>query len=137
VTARVRLDHVAVAVRDLARALETFGALGLPCEGVEDVPTEHVRTAFLSAGEVAVELVEPTSDLGAVARFLASRGEGVHHVALRVPNLEAALQQASAVGLAVVPPGPRPGARGSRVAFLHPRSTHGVLVELVEHPEGR
>ncbi|MCS7234366.1 MAG: methylmalonyl-CoA epimerase [Armatimonadota bacterium] len=136
-TARVRLDHVAVAVCDLKRALETFQALGLRCEAVEDVPSEHVRTAFLSAGEVAVELLQPTSDLSTVARFLASRGEGVHHVALRIPDLRAALEAAAAAGLSVVPPGPRPGARGRRVAFLHPKDTFGVLVELVEAPEGR
>jgi len=128
----VRLDHVAVAVRDLHSALQVFEAVGLRCAHVEDVPDEGVRTAFLAGGEVAVELLQPTSDSGAVARFLNSRGEGVHHLALRVPDLEAALSRATTAGLSVVPPAPRPGARGRRVAFLHPRSTCGVLLELVE-----
>lgn len=100
---------------------------------MEEVPSEEVRVAFLSAGQVVLELVEPTSEHGSVARFLASRGEGVHHVALRVPDLRQSLERAAAAGLAVVPPAPRSGARGSQVAFLHPKTTHGVLIELVEH----
>lgn len=91
--------------------------------------------AFLSAGPVALELIEPTSEHGAVGRFLASRGEGVHHVALRVPDLQQSLERAAAAGLGVVPPAPRSGARGSQVAFLHPKSTHGVLIELVQHAD--
>jgi methylmalonyl-CoA epimerase len=129
-----RLDHVAVAVKDLQGALRAFEALGLRCSHVEEVPAEGVRVAFLPAEDVSVELLEPTSPAGAVARFLASRGEGVHHVALRVPSLHEALTRAEAAGLRPVPPAPRPGARGTRVAFLNPKDTSGVLVELIEDP---
>ncbi|GBD28311.1 hypothetical protein HRbin31_00326 [bacterium HR31] len=131
----VRLDHVALAVRDLQAALRVFETLGFRCARVEEIPSEEVRVAFLSAGEVVLELVEPTSENGAVGRFLAARGEGVHHVALRVPDLRQSLERAAAAGLAVVPPAPRSGARGSQVAFLHPRTTHGVLIELVQHAD--
>jgi len=129
----VRLDHVAVAVRDLEAALKALEGLGLRCTHVEEVSSEHVRTAFLPAGDAAVELLQPTSQEGAVARFLASR-EGVHHVAFRVADLEDALRKATRAGLVVIPPAPRPGARNSWVAFLHPKSTFGVLIELVERP---
>lgn len=128
----VRLDHVAVAVRDLQAALRALQALGLRCAHVEDVPAEGVRVAFLPAGEAALELLEPTSEAGPVARFLSSRGEGLHHVAVRVSDLDAALARAAAAGVQVIPPGPRAGARGARVAFLHPKTACGVLVELVE-----
>ncbi|MCL6499500.1 MAG: methylmalonyl-CoA epimerase [Firmicutes bacterium] len=131
----VRLDHVALAVRDLQAALRVFETLGFRCARVEEVPWEEVRVAFLSAGEVALELVEPTSEHGAVGRFLAARGEGVHHVALRVPDLRQSMERAAAAGLAVVPPAPRSGAQGSQVAFLHPRTTHGVLIELVQRAD--
>lgn len=130
----LRLDHVAVAVRSLQAAVRAFEALGLRCTHVEEVPSEGVRVAFLALGEATLEFLEPTTPAGPVARFLASRGEGVHHVALRVPDLEGALQRATAAGLEPVPPAPRPGSRGTRVAFLHPRVTAGVLVELVEYP---
>jgi len=129
-----RLDHLAVAVRDLQVALRAFEALGLRCSHVEEVPGEEVRVAFVPAGDVALELLEPTSSSGVVARFLASRGEGVHHVAFRVSSLQEALSQAHAAGLRPVPPAPRLGARGTRVAFLNPKDTSGVLVELVEDP---
>lgn len=127
-----RLDHVAVAVRDLAEAVRRYGAVGLRCEHVEDVASEGVRVAFLPAGEVALELLQPLDSEGPVARFLRARGEGLHHVALRVPDLNAALEAARAAGLRVLEPAPRAGSRGRRVAFLHPKDTGGVLLELVE-----
>lgn len=129
-----RLDHVAVAVRSLPAALQAFEALGLRCTHVQELPSEGVRVAFLPLGGAALELMEPTTPSGPVARFLASRGEGVHHVALRVPDLKEALRRAAAAGLEPVPPAPRTGSRGTQVAFLHPKSTAGVLVELVECP---
>ncbi len=131
----VRLDHVAVAVRDLQAAVRAFEALGMRCARVEEVPEEHVRAAFLPLGEgVALELLEPTSEASPVGKFLASRGEGVHHVAVRVRSVTTALETALAAGLQPVLPAPRPGARGCTVAFLHPKGTCGVLVELVEYP---
>ncbi len=128
----LRLDHVAVAVYDLEAAMSRWGLLGLGCTHVEDVPSEGVRVAFLPAGEVALELLQPLDPDGPVARFLQARGEGLHHVAFRVPDLHAALNSARASGVRVVEPAPRLGSRGRRVAFLHPKDTAGVLVELVE-----
>lgn len=133
-TVDFRVDHIAVAVRNLPAALQVFEALGLRCAHVQELPSEGVRVAFLPLGSAALELMEPTTASGPVARFLASRGEGVHHVALRVSDLKEALTRATAAGLEPVPPAPRPGSRGTQVAFLHPKSTAGVLLELVEYP---
>ncbi len=128
----LRLDHVAVAVYDLEAAMSLWGLLGIACTHVEDVPSEGVRVAFLPAGEVALELLQPLGPEGPVARFLRARGEGLHHVAFRVPDLHAALDSARALGVRVLEPAPRLGSRGRRVAFFHPKDTGGVLVELVE-----
>jgi methylmalonyl-CoA/ethylmalonyl-CoA epimerase len=132
VSGPVGLDHVAVAVHDLDAAVRRYESLGLRCQHVEDVPSEGVRVAFLPAGEAALELLQPLQPDGPVARFLQARGEGLHHVALRVPDLDAALERARAAGVRVLEPAPRLGSRGRRVAFLHPKDTSGVLVELVE-----
>jgi methylmalonyl-CoA/ethylmalonyl-CoA epimerase len=133
VSAVPRLAHLAVIVRD--RGGETalpVSALGLAVRERTAVPAEDVAVAFVPVGSADVELIEPLSEDGPLARFLAARGEGLHHIALAVPDVEAALAQAAAAGIRVAGPGPRPGARGTRVAFLHPASLHGLLVELVQ-----
>lgn len=131
-----RIHHVALVVRDLDQALGFYrDTLGLPVELVLPVPQDRVRIGFLPVGESKMELVEPTDDTSGVARFLASRGEGFHHVCFEVPDISAALDLLAAGGVELIDRVPRAGADGP-VAFIHPRGAHGVLVELVEAPGG-
>lgn len=131
-----RIHHVAVVVRDLDAALGFYrDTLGLPVELILSVPSDRVRIGFLPVGESKIELVEPTDETTGVARFLASRGEGFHHVCFEVPDLAAALDRLAAEGIELIDRAPRAGADGP-VAFIHPRSAHGVLVELVEAAGG-
>jgi methylmalonyl-CoA/ethylmalonyl-CoA epimerase len=104
----------------------------LVCEGSETVAQQGVTTAFFPVGESEVELLEPTSEESPVARFLAKRGEGIHHVALRVDNIEAALAELKEKGVRLIDETPRYGAGGAKIAFIHPQATNGVLVELCE-----
>jgi methylmalonyl-CoA/ethylmalonyl-CoA epimerase len=127
------LHHVGIAVNDLASALDTYRAMGLqPSEEVSVVPALRVRVVTIPTGESFLELLEPMPGDGPLARFLARRGPGLHHVALGVADLEAELGRARADGLELVDHSPREGLHGTRVAFLHPRAMGGVLVELVE-----
>jgi len=109
--------------------------LGLELETVMDVPADHVRIAFLAVGESKVELVQPTDETTGVARFLESKGEGFHHVCFEVDNLAETLLRLEIEGIELIDTAPRRGAEGP-VAFIHPRSSHGVLVELIEAPGG-
>ncbi|HET6373468.1 MAG TPA: methylmalonyl-CoA epimerase [Candidatus Polarisedimenticolia bacterium] len=130
------VDHIGIAVASIAKALEFYeGALGLAARPPEEVPTEQVRVAFLPVGETRLELLEPLSPESPVARFISRRGEGIHHLCLRVGDLDAALQAVEARGGEIIPPAPRVGAGGRRIAFIHPRSTGGVLIELKEYRE--
>ena len=125
------IDHVGIAVGDLGRSLEFFrDALGLELDASENVPSQRVRAHFLHAGDATVELIEPTTEDSPVARFVAKRGPGLHHLALRVDDIVAALAELRGKGVRLIDEVPRPGAHGSLVAFIHPSSTHGVLVEL-------
>ena len=131
-----RIHHVAVVVRDTASALGFWcDALGLQAGTVQPIPSDRVVIAFLPLGDVKIELVAPTDDSTGVARFLASRGEGFHHICLEVDDIAAALTRLAIEGVELIDSAPRPGAEGP-VAFLHPRSCHGVLVELIEAPGG-
>ena len=131
-----KVHHIALIVRSIDDALGFWrDTVGLELETVMDVPADHVRIAFLGVGESKVELVEPTDDTTGVARFLESKGEGFHHVCFEVPNLAEALLRFEIDGLELIDTAPRRGAEGP-VAFLHPRSCHGVLVELIEAPGG-
>jgi methylmalonyl-CoA epimerase len=127
---------VAVVVREMAPALEFYrDMLGLELETVLPIPNDRVTIAFLPAGEVKIELVQPTDDTTGVAKFLASRGEGFHHVCFEVADLSETLTRLAIDGIELLDTAPRKGAEGP-VAFLHPRSCHGVLVELIEAPGG-
>ena len=131
-----RVHHVAVVVRSLDESLAFYrDMLDLELENVMDVPTDRVRIAFLAVGESKVELVEPTDETTGVARFLASKGEGFHHVCFEVDNLAETLLRLEIEGIELIDTAPRRGAEGP-VAFIHPRSGHGVLVELIETPGG-
>ncbi len=131
-----RIHHVAVVVRSLEAALPLYrDLLGLPLEATMEIPSDRVRIAFLGIGESKVELLEPTDDTTGVARFLESKGEGFHHVCFEVANLTEELARLEIDGVELIDSAPRRGAEGP-VAFLHPRSCHGVLVELIEAPGG-
>lgn len=128
-----RIDHIGIAVRDLGQAARLYeGVLGVRCQHTETVETEQVRVAFFPVGESEIELLEATAAESPIARFIERRGEGLHHLCLEVPDIEAALRQVRAAGVPVLEPAPRDGAHGSRVAFLHPKGANGVLVELVQ-----
>jgi methylmalonyl-CoA/ethylmalonyl-CoA epimerase len=124
------IDHLGIAVRSLDEAVPLYEkALGLRCLGREEVASQRVRTAFFDAGGVHLELLEPTAPESPIARFIAERGEGIHHVAFRTDNIEAQLQQAAQAGVRLIHEKPFEGAAGKLVAFLHPKSTRGVLTE--------
>ena len=126
-----KLDHIGIAVKSLDAA-RIYESLGLRVEHVETVETQKVKTAFLSVGEANLELLEPTSPDSPIAKFIEKRGEGIHHICLRVDDLEAHLARLKAEGYRLVNEAPVPGAHGCRVAFLHPSAGNGVLIELSE-----
>jgi len=126
------IDHVGIAVANLEEALAAWGRLGLGEPVIEEIPDQGVRVAMLPVGTGKIELLEPLRPDSPVGRFLERRGPGLHHVALRVDDLEAALAAAEARGLELIDRRPRTGAGGSRIAFLHPRATGGTLVELCQ-----
>jgi methylmalonyl-CoA/ethylmalonyl-CoA epimerase len=131
-----RIHHVALVVRSIeASAVLWRDYLGLVLETITDIESDHVRIAFLRVGESKVELVEPTDNTTGVARFLASKGEGFHHVCIEVASLSDELTRLGIEGLELIDSAPRRGAEGP-VAFIHPRSCGGVLVELIEAPGG-
>lgn len=128
---KATIDHIGIAVASLAESLAFFrDALGLEVEAPEEIRSQRVRAYFLKAGDATLELLEPTADDSPIAKFVAKRGPGMHHVALRVDDIVAALAELKARGVRLIDETPRPGAHGSQVAFIHPSSAHGVLVEL-------
>ena len=127
----IKVDHLGIAVPSIEVALKAYQALGFAVESVHDVPTEKVRAAFLPVGETRLELLEPTDPTSVIAKFLDTRA-GLHHVCVLVDDLDAALGELRAKGVALVDESPRAGAHGTRVAFVHPRAAGGVLLELKE-----
>jgi methylmalonyl-CoA epimerase len=128
-----KIDHIGIVVHDIRQALKVYHqALGLSLQEIVEVPDQQVRVAFLLLGESNVELVQPTSDDTGIAKFLDRRGEGIHHICVEVDDIEAALARLEAHEVQLIDKVPRQGAHG-RVAFIHPKGAHGVLIELVEH----
>lgn len=125
------LDHIGIAVRSLDAA-KIYAALGLTTDHVEDVVTQGVKTAFLSAGDANIELLEPLSPESTVAKFIEKKGEGIHHICFRVTHIEEHLARLQQQGFRLINEAPVPGAHGCRVAFLHPAAGNGVLIELSE-----
>ena len=126
-----RIDHLGIAVSSLDEAVPLYEkAFGLKCERIEEVASQKVRTAFFDVGGVHIELLEPTSDDSPIAKFIAKSGEGVHHVAFATDDVLAQLSQAKEAGIRLINETPVVGAGGKQVAFLHPKSTRGVLTEL-------
>jgi methylmalonyl-CoA epimerase len=133
-----RIDHIAIVVKDLDAALRVYrDVLGLPLERVEEVPAEKVKVAFLPLpeGDGEVELVQPTAADTGIARYLAKRGEGMHHICFEVDDIQAAMNEMSASGLQVLEDEPRLGGQGQKYVFIHPKTAHGVLIELYERPK--
>jgi methylmalonyl-CoA/ethylmalonyl-CoA epimerase len=131
-----RIDHLGIAVRSLDETVPLYEkALGLRCEHREEVPSQKVRTAFFDVGGVHLELLEPTSPESPIAKFLTDRGEGIHHIAFRTDDITGQLAQAAGAGVRLIHEKPFEGAAGKLVAFLHPKSTHGVLTELCANKE--
>lgn len=125
-----QIDHLGIAVRDLDESVAHYeNALGLHCHGREEVASQKVKTAFFAAGEVHLELLEPTAEDSPIAKFLEKNGEGIHHIAFRVDDIEGQLKKASDAGVKLIHEVPFEGAADKLVAFLHPKSTHGVLTE--------
>lgn len=131
---KATLDHIGIAVRSIDAA-KIYSALGLTIDHIETVESQGVKTAFLSVGDSNLELLEPTGPDSPVAKFIEKRGEGIHHICLRVDDIEAHLARLKAEGFRLINDAPVPGAHGCRVAFLHPAAGNGVLIELSESAE--
>jgi methylmalonyl-CoA/ethylmalonyl-CoA epimerase len=125
-----QIDHIGIAVKSLEAGVKYYeDTLGLTCEGIEEVASQKVKTAFFHVGEVHLELLEATDPESPIAKFVEKNGEGIHHIAFRTDNIEGQLKQASEAGTRLIHEVPFEGAANKLVAFLHPKSTHGVLTE--------
>ena len=133
----LKIDHLGIAVKSIDAGKNFWiDALGLSFEGTETVAEQKVTTAFLPVGESEVELLESTAPDGPIAKYLEKKGEGIQHIAFRVANIDEALAELKAKGIQLIDEKPRKGAGGARIAFIHPRATSGVLVELCERGKG-
>jgi methylmalonyl-CoA/ethylmalonyl-CoA epimerase len=127
------IEHIGIAVKNLEEAIKYYeNVLGLTCYAIEEVKDQKVRTAFFKVGQTKLELLESTSSDGPVAKFIEKRGEGVHHIAFAVKEIEQALQEVEQKGVRLIDQNPRKGAERLDIAFLHPKSTFGVLTEFCE-----
>ena len=130
------IEHIGIAVKSIEEQLPYYeGVLGLKCYNIETVEDQKVKTAFFKVGQTKLELLEPTSEESAIAKFIEKRGEGIHHMAFATENVNDALKEVEGKGVRLIDHEARPGAEGLNIAFLHPKSTGGVLTELCEHPE--
>ena len=128
-----KIDHIGIAVKNLDETLKFYEeVLGIKCIGTEVVEEQKVKTAFLPIGDTEVELLEATDEDSPIAKFIEKRGEGIQHIAYRVDDIEKALEEVKAKGIRLIDEKPRKGAGGAKIAFLHPKSTYGVLIELCE-----
>ena len=135
---KAELDHIGIAVEDLDAALAFYTeALGLEVDASEDVPSQGVRAHFVRVGSAALELLEATTEESPIRRFVSRRGAGIHHITLRVEDIAAALARLKSRGIRLIDETPREGAEGALVAFVHPASAHGVLVELKQERSAR
>ena len=128
-----KVDHIGIAVKNLDEALKFYeDVLGLKCAGSEVVEEQKVKVAFLPIGDTEVELLESTEEDGPIAKYIEKKGEGIQHIDYRVANIEEAIEEMKSKGIRMIDEKPRYGAGGAKIAFLHPKSTHGVLIELCE-----
>jgi methylmalonyl-CoA epimerase len=130
------IEHLGIAVKSLETAIPYYEKiLGLKCYSIEEVADQKVKTAFFKVGQTKIELLEPTSPESAVAKFIEKRGEGIHHIAFSVDSVQKSLDEVAEKGVQLIDKAPRAGAEGLQIAFLHPKSTIGVLTELCEDPK--
>lgn len=128
-----KIDHLGIAVEDMATAVELYrDTLGLEYAGEETVAEQKVKTAFFPLGESSIELLEPTDPDSPVGKFIAKKGPGIHHIALRVDDVAKAIETLLAQGVRMIDTVPREGAHGAKIAFIHPKSTPGILVEICQ-----
>ena len=127
-----KISHIGIAVKDLEKSIEFYKGFGLELEAIEVVESQKVKVAFLPVGEVRIELLEPTSEDSPIAKFIEKKGEGIHHLAMATDNLQERLNQLEKDGLRLIDKTPRPGAHGASIAFLHPKATGGIILELCE-----
>ncbi|MDO9391764.1 MAG: methylmalonyl-CoA epimerase [bacterium] len=125
-----QIDHIGIAVKNIEEAAKLYQDLGLSVQGTEVVESQKVKVAFIGIGQSRIELLESTAPDGNIAKFIESKGEGIHHLAVKVDNIEKALEELTAKGYQLIDKTPRIGAGGHKIAFLHPKSTKGVLLEL-------
>lgn len=126
-----KIDHIGIAVRDLDETAKFYrDVLGMELQGIDEVKNQKVKVAFFKIGETNIELVMPTSEDSPVAKYLEKKGEGIHHICYATDNIEAEIQTMKAHGARMIDESPRPGAHGAKVAFIHPKSSKGVLTEL-------
>lgn len=131
-----KIEHIGIAVKNLDESIKYYeDVLGLKCYQVEEVIDQKVKTAFFMVGETKIELLESTSPEGPIGKFIEKKGEGVHHVAFAVDELQNSLDEIKEKGISLIDEKPRKGAEGLNIAFLHPKATKGVLTELCEHPK--
>ena len=128
----LKIDHIGIAVKNLAESSKFYEALGIKSTGVEEVAEQKVKVSFFPVGDSEIELLESTSPDGPIAKYIEKNGEGMQHMALRVDDIEAALVELKARGIRLIDEKPRYGAGGARIAFVHPKSTGGILLELSE-----
>lgn len=126
------VSHIGIAVRSIEETAEFYKKLGLEIDSIEVVESQKVRVAFIPVGDVRIELLEPTSDQSTIAKFIEKKGEGIHHLALGTETLVDKLAEAEKNGIRLIDKTPRKGAHNANIAFLHPKSSHGVLIELCE-----
>jgi methylmalonyl-CoA/ethylmalonyl-CoA epimerase len=127
------VEHIGIAVKDLDESIRFYEeVLGLQCYNIEEVKDQKVRTAFFQVGDSKIELLESTDPEGPIGKFVEKKGEGVHHVAFSVDNIEEELENAKQKGIRLIDEKPRKGAEGLDIAFIHPKATHGTLIELCE-----
>jgi len=127
-----KISHIGIAVKSIEETAKFYRKLGLEIESIEVVESHKLRVAFISLGDVRIELLEPTSENSTVAKYIEKRGEGIHHLALATDNLVSKLSEVEEKGIQLIDKKPRPGAHNASIAFLHPKSTHGILLELCE-----
>jgi methylmalonyl-CoA/ethylmalonyl-CoA epimerase len=124
------ISHIGIAVKDLDEGIAFYQKLGLTLEAIEEVPSQMVKVAFFPVGDTRIELLAPTSEDSPIAKFIEKKGEGIQHLAFAVDDLPQALKDSEEEGIRLIDKEPRPGAHGADIAFLHPKSTGGVLIEL-------
>ena len=130
-----RIEHLGIAVKSIEESLPYYEkVLGLKCYNIEEVADQKVKTAFFKVGQTKIELLEPTGEESAIAKFIEKRGEGIHHIALAVDSVQKALDEVAEKGVQLIDKSPRGGAEGLNIAFLHPKSTGSVLTEFCEEP---